>query len=341
MQFLAYFDPSSGFYFACDDTHDYTKDIYWSKGVSPAGNYTVNTEYFPAGTPTDSVTLPYNVIIGATQGDWYAPAEMYRSWAVQQQWTQQSRTKQVSAWLHDLSFIRPTCAHFCGVQPDQPYSTAVQEWQQSQIRRPSAPGIGGMGTIRRICIRRLLSPQEGWASFDAMIHAIPTGRYYFEPSALYLDTGTSLYKSGTRMASAMLDPAGNTLTQPGAAFVKGDTWALMDVSTDPWRQCIVGVYQTFAQHGVDLTSFDSSMEAGQLPCYNPAHSHPAGMGGNWQTQAWIDLIQRTTAAVAPAPGFVGLVQVNFYVPDLPSGEYPIQVTIGGTQSNTPVISVRN
>jgi uncharacterized protein (TIGR03437 family) len=42
-----------------------------------------------------------------------------------------------------------------------------------------------------------------------------------------------------------------------------------------------------------------------------------------------------------APGFVGLVQLNFEVPTLAPGEYPIQVTIGKVQSNTPVLNVGN
>jgi uncharacterized protein (TIGR03437 family) len=40
-----------------------------------------------------------------------------------------------------------------------------------------------------------------------------------------------------------------------------------------------------------------------------------------------------------APGFVGLVQVNFQVPDLPAGDYPIQVSIGSAQSNAPAMTV--
>jgi uncharacterized protein (TIGR03437 family) len=40
-----------------------------------------------------------------------------------------------------------------------------------------------------------------------------------------------------------------------------------------------------------------------------------------------------------APGFVGLVQIDFQVPDLPAGDYPIQVTIGAAQSNTPTMMV--
>lgn len=98
----------------------------------------------------------------------------------------------------------------------------------------------------------------------------------------------------------MFDQAGNVRTQRGAAALSNDTWAFMDVSTQPWQQYIVGAYQTLAQHGVDLLQFDSSMEAGPQICYNPTHSHPRGMGGNWQTQAWIDLVQKTQSAITAA-----------------------------------------
>jgi uncharacterized protein (TIGR03437 family) len=303
MQFLAYFDPNSGFYFASDDSQGYAKDLYWGKSSSPAGDFTINMDYFPIQKPADTVSLPYNLIVGATQGDWYAPADMYRSWASQQQWAQQSRVKQVPAWLHDLPVIRNTCAHGCGSgQPDQPYAYAVTEWKQSQqaLGVPALGELWGWEQFGEWAYGDYFPPQEGWNSFDAMIQAMPSGRLHVLPSALYLDTGTSLFKSGAMAASAMLDQAGNARTQPGAATTPGDMWAFMDVSTDPWRQYIVGVYQTLAQHGVDLIQFDSSMEAGPQFCFNPAHAHPPGIGGNWQTLAWIDLMQRTAIAVAAA-----------------------------------------
>jgi len=39
------------------------------------------------------------------------------------------------------------------------------------------------------------------------------------------------------------------------------------------------------------------------------------------------------------PGFAGLVQVNFVMPSLAPGDYPMQVTIGGFGSNQPVVTV--
>jgi uncharacterized protein (TIGR03437 family) len=43
---------------------------------------------------------------------------------------------------------------------------------------------------------------------------------------------------------------------------------------------------------------------------------------------------------ALAPGFIGLLQVSFRVPDLPSGTYPLVVTMNGTLSNSALITVK-
>jgi uncharacterized protein (TIGR03437 family) len=41
-----------------------------------------------------------------------------------------------------------------------------------------------------------------------------------------------------------------------------------------------------------------------------------------------------------APGFVGLAQVNLEIPDLPSGEYPVVLTVGSATSNSATVSLK-
>lgn len=40
------------------------------------------------------------------------------------------------------------------------------------------------------------------------------------------------------------------------------------------------------------------------------------------------------------PGFIGLAQVNFVVPELEPGDYPMELTVGGKASNRPLFTVR-
>lgn len=51
--------------------------------------------------------------------------------------------------------------------------------------------------------------------------------------------------------------------------------------------------------------------------------------------------QATVEFAGLAPGFVGLMQLNFVTPDLAPGDYPMQVTIGSAMSNQPLVTVSN
>jgi len=304
MQMLAYYDRTSGFFVASDDSQGYTKDLWFGKSGSPAGDFTINAHSFLSGVPADTVTLPYNMIVGAAQGDWYSAADAYRSVAVRQPWAQQSRGKTASTWLHDMPLTRWECTHGCAGQPERTYAQFVQDmWQSRQ-------DFGSSGISQLVGWEKYgawvegdyLPPQEGWSNFDALVQALRPGKLWLAPSPLFLDTATDLYRSGTMSASTMLDQQGKPLTMPTAG-VAGGQWVYMDFSTEPWRQQTIDTYTTLARHGADLIQFDSGMVMGPQDCYNPAHSHTGGKGGNWQTQAWISLAQSIAAAVSAAnPG---------------------------------------
>jgi uncharacterized protein (TIGR03437 family) len=57
------------------------------------------------------------------------------------------------------------------------------------------------------------------------------------------------------------------------------------------------------------------------------------------TTVTVGRVQAQVPFAGMAPGFVGLVQIDFQVPDLPAGDYPIQVGIGTAQSNTAIMTV--
>ena len=50
-------------------------------------------------------------------------------------------------------------------------------------------------------------------------------------------------------------------------------------------------------------------------------------------------VQAPVLFVGMDPGFVGPVQIDFQVPGLPAGNYPIQVSIGTAQSNASIMNV--
>jgi len=77
-QFMAYYAPIGGLYMA---THD---DQYNAKGIEyhKAGDNGVKMEYhlFTTGAGKGTYALPYDVVIGTFDGDWYDAADIYRSW---------------------------------------------------------------------------------------------------------------------------------------------------------------------------------------------------------------------------------------------------------------------
>ena len=189
MQMLSYFDKTSGFYFASDDTQGNKKGFFWQKTSSPAGDFNIQISNSLNGVPADTVTVPYNLIVGVTQGDWYASADLYRTWAVQQPWTRQSRTKKVPAWLHDMALSEFGCAHGCQATTgtDLGYANYVQKLKQSsQFFNVSMGELWGWEKDGNFVEGDYFPPQEGWSGFDAMVQSIRPYKLKVDPSALFL-----------------------------------------------------------------------------------------------------------------------------------------------------------
>jgi len=74
-QLMAYYNDLGGLYIACDD------DLGAPKFIDPLledDGVTMGLGHFPATRGPGGTKLPYNVVLGTFQGDWYAAAEIYR-----------------------------------------------------------------------------------------------------------------------------------------------------------------------------------------------------------------------------------------------------------------------
>jgi hypothetical protein len=79
MQFMAYYAPKASLYMATHDDAAHVKGIEYCK----AGENGIKMEYhlFTEGAGKGTYTLPYDVVLGTFDGDWYDAADIYRDWS--------------------------------------------------------------------------------------------------------------------------------------------------------------------------------------------------------------------------------------------------------------------
>ncbi len=79
MQFMAYYSNEGGLYMATHDDQFNVKGIEYCR----AGENGIKMEYhlFTEGAGKGTYKLPYDVVLGTFDGDWYDAADIYRDWS--------------------------------------------------------------------------------------------------------------------------------------------------------------------------------------------------------------------------------------------------------------------
>ena len=117
-------------------------------------------------------------------------------------------------------------------------------------------------------------------------------------------------------------------------FVYGNNWAVVlnqDYSLNgPSNPAKAGSY-------VMLYGTGAGAAVPAVPTGSAAPASPLSTVTN--VTATVNGVPAAVAFQGLAPGFVGLLQVNLQVPELPSGTYPVQITAGGVKSNSASIAV--
>ena len=100
MQLAAlYGTEPSGLYIASNDTESMAKGSFFE---FEGNTTTYNMVYMlPVDKANSSFKSSYQTILGAFQGNWYDAAQIYREWALQQEWTKNNRlhSGKMNPWL--------------------------------------------------------------------------------------------------------------------------------------------------------------------------------------------------------------------------------------------------
>lgn len=312
-QFLAYYNDRAGLYLACQDVAANVKkmqpvhrDPGLRLGVAHIGDWPAQGER----------TLEYDVVLSSFTGDWYAAAELYRQWALQQQWaTPLHQRTDVPAWLLESPpyiTIRPQ-----GVLDDGPVFP-VEEFLPYEKCLP---------LLERIATRvesPLVAVIMGWERAGSWIYPDcfpPIGGddsvTHFTRQARERGWHIGSFCNGTRWVMSH-----KWNGYDGTAYYRehgGDATVCRTVTGEPWEEnwdrswrpsyaCCLGAPPTreiatnFIRRllGWGLESiqfFDQNVGAATFPCFAADHEHPP-MPGKWMARQMRQLIAGFHAAAA-------------------------------------------
>lgn len=336
-QFLAYFNDRAGIYLACYDTAGGIKQI---RPVHHAPGCRLGMAHVGDWPQQGTRTLEYDIVLGSFTGDWYAAAEIYRTWSLQQHWAQRPlhQRTDIPDWLLDSPphlVVRlqgevddgPTepntgflpypkiiplldeIAH----QIDAPLLPVIMAWERPGpwIYPDCFPPVGGDEALRAFTE---LARQRGW------------------------HIGT--FCNGTRWVVGHYwsgyDGEAYFRAQEGDRSIcrthTGEGWREQwDLEWRPSYTACVGAPATraiatnFVQHLLDdgldwIQFFDQSIGVCTFPCYATDHEHPP-QPGRWMTEKMQSLIDNlyvlAEAEVARTQGERQLV----YSVETPINEY--------------------
>ena len=304
MQFAAYYSAERklGLYLAAYDTDAYIKELQILK---PSEEYLLATCFRALEQgPRNSYESSYPVVVGPFRGEWFDAANMYREWALQQEWVKKEPAPEwfpkvnIYQWLYTLPFGYD--AKPFRVVPDVAKDTAAQMGSPSAITWIGWERVGWYSYWPDV-----FPPKEGWESFDRSVAGThEAGDRIF----LIADVGgQSSVASNWEEAKpwAVRQPDGSLALWPYSEATARETatisttFATMCPATAYWQAKLGEVLGTLAAHGADIVQLDGFPVNQPLLCMDASHGHPLG-GGNWWTKGYLDAFRRAKSAAGEA-----------------------------------------
>lgn len=270
-------EGGTGLYLACDDSAGQLKDFAVFGSAGGGMNFEVNHRLEADAAARSEFVLPYSMVLGSFQGDWFNAAMLYRPWATNQPWAKESRLARGStpAWVTN---------------------TALWVWNRGSSSNVIDPAVAlqkklGLpvsvfwhwwhGCAYDTGFPEYLPPREGDAAFTAALQRAHEhdvrGIVYMNQRLWGMTTTSWTNESAERFAVKGAD--GQVRPEVYNTFTK-QPCASMCMGTEFWRNKYAGLATTaFRQLGVDGIYMDQACSS--LACFDPQHGHTIGGGTYW------------------------------------------------------------
>jgi hypothetical protein len=290
MQFMAYYGLQSktGLYIACLDGKTHSKYFVFSKPESMWLSASVNhIPEFIAGSDYHS---DFPIVMGPFSGDWYDAAQLYRTWALGQNWASRGSLAariDIPGWFPMLGLRQFIYTHPNNL-PDWNLFRVVPEVTRDtslQMKSPAiASWIGWERTGWYIEYPDVFPPKEGWTAFRQAVNDThqKSNRVLFIPDT----TSYSEVAPSWTLAkpSACRDSLGSYLNPVSYSEAGRETRLIpMCPAADFWNQKLKSMLSTLSREKADVIQLDGFPIFGPQPCAVGSHGHPKG-GGTW----WYD-----------------------------------------------------
>ena len=314
-QFLAWTHADAGLYLACEDTEANVKMIRPVRrdpgirlGIAHLGDWPEQGER----------TLEYAVVLGSFVGDWYAAADLYRNWALQQTWaTPLSRRSDIPQWLLDSPphlTIRlqgylddgkaPPIQEFLpyekcvpllaqvAARVGSPVVAVLMSWERGGpwVYPDCFPPVGGDASLTAFCRQ---ARERGWhvGSFCNGTRWVLKHLFNDYDGSAYLRERDGERCICRRHDGGLWEEVWDRNWRPSYTTC---------MAQDLTRADATAFVQRLLGWGMEsIQFFDQNCNAATFPCYAEDHGHPP-LPGKWMARAMQEMIGAFRAAAAAA-----------------------------------------
>lgn len=324
MQFIAYLADEAGIYAAAEDTDGYEKQFELVSRQRDVLGY--RARHLVPYRPGEDVTLPYDMTLGIHSGDWRDACDRYRSWVETSGWLadtepmvpEQLRERGVS--YHARSYTRDAAG-----SDQSPISFDTMEAMVSNLQDRLDVPMGfrwwGWETNGRPAGGDWFPPKEGREAFTEVIESLSeqdVDTIGFLNPTLALESSDYWQQLDRTSGLPRTTRGGEPLTMTDENT--GLTFYRTEPTTPRWRIHYESALEKLVASGTTELDLDGFPWGWPSRCWNEAHDHPVGRGGNWSSTRMRSYLQSLHSSFDIDGGLVlgGEGIADFYLPYLNS-----------------------